>query len=100
MAEYLKPLSVKTISAIRKNVTFLAGGTDIYALLSDGIGEDKVYCDISFLKELTGIRKKGNKIVIGALSTFTEIRQNSFLKKHAGCLVEAAESVGSPQIRT
>ncbi len=76
----------------------LAGGTDLLVRLKDEINQHDII-DISHLKELKGINIADDKIKIGALTTFSEIIENEIIAENAGVLVQAAEIVGSPQIR-
>ncbi|MCD6413748.1 MAG: xanthine dehydrogenase family protein subunit M [Elusimicrobia bacterium] len=96
---FLKIEKLSDLKTVREKVTFLAGGTDIYPLLSDGFLENEIFCDISGIENLKKISIGKKEIKIGALVTFSRIRQNSVLSHYAGALVKAAGEVGSPQIR-
>ena len=76
----------------------LAGGTDLLVRLRD---EDAwpPLIDISRIAELQGIAASADTIRIGALATYSEIEQHHELAAHAAALVQAAQLVGSPQIR-
>jgi len=76
----------------------LAGGTDLLVRLKDEINQHDII-DISHLKELKGISIADDKIKIGALTTFSELIENEIIAENASALVQAAEIVGSPQIR-
>ena len=76
----------------------LAGGTDLLVRLKDSMNWP-ILIDISGLQELRGISVNGNTITIGALSTYTELLASDILKQHASVLLQAAQLVGSPQIR-
>jgi xanthine dehydrogenase FAD-binding subunit len=76
----------------------LAGGTDLLVRLKDSLSWP-VLIDISGLQELQGISANGNAITIGALTTYTELLSSDILKQHASVLLQAAQLVGSPQIR-
>lgn len=76
----------------------LAGGTDVLVKLKDSLTWP-VLIDISQLKELHGISANNGVISIGALTTYSTMLRNVLLHKNAGVLLQAAEMVGSPQIR-
>ena len=76
----------------------LAGGTDLLVRLKDSLSWP-VLIDICGLQELQGISANGNAITIGALTTYTELLSSDILKQHASVLLQAAQLVGSPQIR-
>ncbi|MCD6310984.1 MAG: xanthine dehydrogenase family protein subunit M [Elusimicrobia bacterium] len=99
MRKFIKIKSVAELAALKEKCVFLAGGTDIYVALNDGVFADAVICDISALKGLDKIALKGKNISLGALTVFSDIVKSPLIKKHANCLAEAAATVGSPQIR-
>jgi len=109
MRKFIKIKSVAELAVLKEKCVFLAGGTDIYVALNDGMLNevksacgglsDAVICDISSIKGLDKIVVKGKKISVGALTVFSDIVKSPLIKKHANCLAEAAATVGSPQIR-
>jgi xanthine dehydrogenase YagS FAD-binding subunit len=77
----------------------LAGGLDSMDWLKDRIKKPKVVVDLGGIKELKGIRETADGIEIGAMTTLTEVAQNSVVRQKYGLLAQAAEVVASPQIR-
>jgi CO/xanthine dehydrogenase FAD-binding subunit len=55
--------------------------------------------DLSRLDELRGIAVDGDAVVLGALTTYTEIRRSSVCREHLPALVEAAATIGAAQIQ-
>jgi CO/xanthine dehydrogenase FAD-binding subunit len=55
--------------------------------------------DLSGIDEMRFIKVQDNELIIGALTTFTEISESRLVRYSALCLAQAAGSVGSPQIR-
>ncbi len=80
------------------NAKMLAGGTDLLVRLKDEINQPDII-DISHIEEMKGISASNDKIKIGALVTFSEIIESELVAENAGVLVQAAEMIGSPQIR-
>jgi CO/xanthine dehydrogenase FAD-binding subunit len=78
----------------------LAGGTDLMVQIAGEIGEppDRVL-DIWALDELRGIAMDGDALVIGALTTYTEIRQSPAVADALPALAEAAATIGAAQIQ-
>jgi CO/xanthine dehydrogenase FAD-binding subunit len=78
----------------------VAGGTDLLVLITGEIGEppDRVL-DIWGLDELRGISLDGDALVLGALTTYTEIRQSPLISEHLPALSEAAATIGAAQIQ-
>lgn len=77
----------------------LAGGTDIMVPLNAGHQRDLNYLDISSCKELCGIQVLPQKIEIGALTTYSEIRQHPEILKEFPMMVEAAKVTGAIAIQ-
>jgi len=77
----------------------LAGGLDSMDWLKDRIRKPKVVVDLGAIDELKGIRQTADGVEIGAMTTLTEIAQNSVIRKKYALLAQAAEVVASPQIR-
>ncbi len=82
----------------------LAGGTDLVLLMKEERGlaaasECDRVVDITLTPELREIRRVGDRVVIGAAASFSEIIDSPAVRETAPLLVEACHSVGAPQIR-
>ena len=78
----------------------LAGGTDLMVQITGEIGEaPERILDIWGLDELRGVRVERDALVIGALTTYTELRRSSEVAQHAPVLAEAAATIGAAQIQ-
>lgn len=78
----------------------LAGGTDLMVQVTGEIGEPpQRIIDIWALDELRGIAVEGDVLVIGALTTYTEIRGSPIVAEFVPALVEAAATIGAAQIQ-
>jgi len=77
----------------------LAGGLDSMDWLKDRIRKPKAVVDLSGIEELKGIRETANGLDIGAMTTLTEVAENSVIRQKYNLLAQAAELVASPQIR-
>ena len=78
----------------------LAGGTDLMVQMTGEIGEEPArVLDIWALDELRGIAIEAGALVIGALTTYTEIRRSPIVAEHAPALVEASATIGAAQIQ-
>ena len=87
-------------STVEAPVTPIAGGTDIMVRITGEIGEPPGrMIDLSRLAELRGITVDGAAIVIGAATTYTEIRRSDACREHLPALVEAAATIGAAQIQ-
>ena len=78
----------------------IAGGTDIMVRISGEIGPAPArMLDLSRLDALLGIALESGAIVLGARTTYTEIRRSAICREHAPALVEAAATIGAAQIQ-
>jgi len=78
----------------------LAGGTDLMVQMTGGIGEPpERVLDIWAVNELRGIGVDADAIVIGALTTYTELRRSPVVAEFVPALVEAAATIGAAQIQ-
>jgi CO/xanthine dehydrogenase FAD-binding subunit len=78
----------------------VAGGTDLMVALTGELGEPpERVVDLWGLDELRGIAVGGDGLVLGALTTYTEIRRSALCREHLPGLVEAAATIGAAQIQ-
>lgn len=77
----------------------LAGSTDlILQIRYDPTLCDRVI-DISLVPELHRIERQGDRVIIGAAATFSEVMESPLVAQTAPLLVEACRQVGAVQIR-
>src|SRR6202040_2644184 len=72
-----------------------AGGTDLMVLLEAGKLPHKKYLSIAKLGDLRGIEVAADFVVLGALSTYTEIQKHPVLQAEFPMLCSAARETGS-----
>ena len=78
----------------------LAGGTDLMVQMTGEIGEPPGrVLDIWALDELRGISVEADALVIGALTTYTELRRSPVVAEFVPALEEAAATIGAAQIQ-
>ena len=81
-------------------ITPIAGGTDVMVRITGEIGEPPHrMVDLSRLDELRGIAVEGDAVVLGALTTYTDIRRSGVCREHLPALVEASATIGAAQIQ-
>jgi CO/xanthine dehydrogenase FAD-binding subunit len=83
-----------------RGIVPIAGGTDLMVRITGEIGPipDRML-DLSRLDALEGISLEDGALVLGARTTFTEIRSSALCREHAPALVEAAATIGAAQIQ-
>ena len=77
----------------------IAGCTDVYVALEFGGRPGARYLDLTRLSALKRITTSGDKLVIGALATYTDLQKSRFVRARLPMLVEAARLVGGVQIQ-
>jgi carbon-monoxide dehydrogenase medium subunit len=102
--DYARPASLAEAVALLVDhgpgARVLAGGTDLVIRLRDGSASPGLVVDVKRIPELAaGIRAEGGTLVIGALTTMTEIAAHPLVRHDLAALAEAAAVVGSVQIR-
>ena len=70
----------EALRLLEKGARPIAGGTDIMVLFDAGLLAPGDYVDILGLSELKGITQKKNTLTLGALTTYSEVRQHRFLQ--------------------
>lgn len=76
-----------------------AGGTDLLGFLRDGVRRADTVVSLAGLGELRGIREEGGKLRLGALAKVAEVAAHPAVQRLLPGLAQAAEAVGSPQLR-
>ena len=76
-----------------------AGGTDLMVLLEAGKLPQKNYVNIWNLSELRGIEVTDRHVIIGALTTYTQIQDHETLRAEFPMLCQAASETGGLAIQ-
>jgi CO/xanthine dehydrogenase FAD-binding subunit len=78
----------------------IAGGTDLMVQITGELGPPpERVLDIWGLDELRGISHDDGVLVLGALTTYTEIRRSKLCQELLPALVEASATIGAAQIQ-
>ena len=77
----------------------IAGGTDAMVERAAGIPDARGYLDLGALDELRGIRLEDGALVLGAATTYDELRRSPLVGTHVPVLAEMARQVGAVQIQ-
>ncbi|MDI3308142.1 MAG: xanthine dehydrogenase family protein subunit M [Acetobacteraceae bacterium] len=99
---YHKPTSiadaVKILSA-DPDARPISGGQTLLPALKHRLNKPSALVDLSAIAELRGIRREGNKIVVGAMTRHADVATNAEIKAAIPALAKMAESIGDPQVR-
>ncbi len=101
--EYFAPASLEEalslLSTYQDEAKLLAGGQSLLSLMKLRLANPKYLVDLGRIADLNYIRKDGDAIVIGALTTYAEIHGSDLLRKNCALLPKTASVVGDVQVR-
>ena len=100
--QYHKPSSVADAAAAVKGAsdgTFIAGGQTLIPTLKQRLASPSDVIDLAGIAELSGIRRDGNDLVIGAMTTHAEVAASDVVAEAIPALAALAEGIGDPQVR-
>ncbi|HZI19005.1 MAG TPA: xanthine dehydrogenase family protein subunit M [Pyrinomonadaceae bacterium] len=76
-----------------------AGGTDLMVLLEAGRLEHTRFVSLLGLRELRGVWEEGDRVAVGALTTYGDVLRSELLRREFPMLCEAARLTGGPAIQ-
>jgi len=99
--DYVKPKDLKeAIDLIQEDGVWpIAGGTNLLVDIRERSLRPKEVVDILDLDELRTLTETDSSIEIGSCLTMTDLEKSDIIRRRAPILVQAASSLGSPQIR-
>jgi carbon-monoxide dehydrogenase medium subunit len=100
--DYVAPASVdEALAALSQSddAKIIAGGQSLLPVLRLRLNAPEMLVDIGRIDSLRGVRDDGDALVIGALTTHSEIVTDDLVREHALLLSKAAAEVADNQIR-
>ena len=101
--DYIRPASLpdalKALGA-GEEARALAGGQTLIPTIKQRLAMPSSLVDLSGVAELKGIRRDGNAIVIGAMTTHAEVAANADVKAAIPALALLAGNIGDPAVRS
>jgi carbon-monoxide dehydrogenase medium subunit len=91
--------AVKLLSTLGDEARPLAGGHSLVPMMKLRLATPAHLIDLHAIDTLKGIRRDGNKIVIGAMTTQHELLASGEIKKSLPILQETALLIADPQVR-
>jgi len=85
--------------ASKPEAKLLAGGHTLIPTMKLRLASPKALVDLSRVAELKGIDKKGNALVIGAMTTHAEVADSAVVKSSIPGLAALAGGIGDPHVR-
>src|SRR5262249_41778273 len=100
--EYLRARSVSDAAkllASKPEAKLLAGGHTLLPTMKLRLASPKALVDLGRVTELKGLDRKGNTLVIGAMTTHAEVADSAVVKSAIPGLAVLAGGIGDPHVR-
>jgi carbon-monoxide dehydrogenase medium subunit len=100
--DYVAPASVEeALQALSQSddAKIIAGGQSLLPVLRMRLNAPELLIDLGRIDSLRGIRDDGDALVIGAMTTHSEVVTDDLVREHALLLSKAAAEVADHQIR-
>src|SRR3990167_2483004 len=101
--EYFAPKSLEEALALlsthRDDAKLLAGGQSLLSLMKLRLANPKVLIDLGRIADLDYLRADGEKLNIGARTTYAQIKESELLRNKCPLLPKTASVVGDAQVR-
>ena len=81
------------------SASIVGGGSDLLGMVKEHLVQPDVLVNLRSIRGLDRIEAKGGKVKIGGLTTLDTLSRDQRIRKSYTVLAEAAENVGTPQIR-
>ena len=101
--DYVAPTSLAdALAALAEggdDAKVMAGGQSLLPILRMRLNAPEKLIDLGKVEELRGISEDGDHLVIGAMTTYTDVLASDAVRQHAALLAAAVAEVADPQIR-
>jgi carbon-monoxide dehydrogenase medium subunit len=101
--EYARPATVdealQAIAAGGEDVKILAGGQSLIPVMRLRLAAPETVVDLGGVAELRGVREEGDAIVIGAMTTHSDVLSDPLIAQYAPLVAQATETVADRQVR-
>lgn len=100
---YARPTTVdealQAIAAGGEDVKIMAGGQSLIPVMRLRLAAPETVVDLTKVTELRGVREDGDSLVIGAMTTHTDILRDPLIAQYGKLIAEATETVADPAVR-
>ena len=101
--DYVAPTTVEeALQALAdggEDAKVLAGGQSLLPVLRMRLNVPSVVVDLGKIESLRGVRDDGDAIVIGAMTTHSDVFHDALVREHASVICQAIEQLADPQVR-
>jgi aerobic carbon-monoxide dehydrogenase medium subunit len=100
---YARPTTIdealQAVASGGEDVKILAGGQSLIPVMRLRLAAPETVVDLTKVAELRGVRDDGDAIVIGAMTTHSDVLSDPLIKQYAPLIAEATETVADRQVR-
>jgi carbon-monoxide dehydrogenase medium subunit len=100
---YARPTSIdealQAVAAGGEDVKIMAGGQSLIPVMRLRLAAPETVVDLTKVAELRGVREDGDSIVIGAMTTHSDVIADPLIARYAPLIAEATETVADRQVR-
>jgi aerobic carbon-monoxide dehydrogenase medium subunit len=101
--DYARPTTLdealQAVASGGEDVKILAGGQSLIPVMRLRLAAPETVVDLTKVAELRGVRDDGDAIVIGAMTTHSDVIADPLIAEHAPLIAEATETVADRQVR-
>jgi carbon-monoxide dehydrogenase medium subunit len=91
--------ALQAVASGGEDVKILAGGQSLIPVMRLRLAAPETVVDLTRVPELRGVRDDGDAIVIGAMTTHSDVLSDPLIAEHAPLIAEATETVADRQVR-
>ena len=91
--------ALQAVASGGEDVKILAGGQSLIPVMRLRLAAPETVVDLTKVAELRGVRDDGDAIVIGAMTTHSDVLGDPLIAEHAPLIAEATETVADRQVR-
>lgn len=91
--------AVRLLAQLGDNAKLLAGGHSLLPLMKLRFAQPTHVVDLRRIPSLRGVRRDGQTLVIGAMTTYAELAASREVFDAAPAIADAATHIGDPQVR-
>jgi carbon-monoxide dehydrogenase medium subunit len=101
--EYFAPRTVsealELLGRYGEDAKILAGGQSLLPMMKLRIAGPKYLIDVNRIEGLDGLRREGNRLVIGALCRHADVADSALVREHLPVMTDAARLTADVQVR-
>jgi carbon-monoxide dehydrogenase medium subunit len=100
---YARPTTIdealQAVASGGEDVKILAGGQSLIPVMRLRLAAPETVVDLAKVAELRGVREEDDAIVIGAMTTHSDVVSDPLIARYAPLIAEATETVADRQVR-